>query len=118
MKSLRRKLLKGLESKRKITKLDKGYDSASQIVFSIEEEIIKGEDRSRRTKYLKQGLQELNAKQREILYYKFTLGYDYPQICEIMTITYDSARQSVSRAIYSLKQFVSKNNFILMLFWR
>ena len=118
LKSFRRKLLRGIESKRKLTKLDSDYHLEAEIVFSIEEEIITDEEQARRIKFIRQGLQELNAKQREVIYYKFTLGYDYSQICEIMSITYDSARQSVSRGINSLKQYMSDNNFIFMLIYR
>jgi RNA polymerase sigma factor (sigma-70 family) len=118
MKSFRRKLLRGIESKRKSLTLNHNYNLEPEIAFSIEEEMITDEEQSRRIKFIKLGLQELNAKQREIIYYKFTLGYDYSQICEIMSITYDSARQSVSRGINMLKQFMSENNLILMLIYR
>lgn len=118
MKSLRRKLLRGIESKKKLVKLDSVYNLEPEIVFSIEEEMITDEEQSRRNKFLRHGLKELNAKQREVIYYKFTLGYDYDQISEIMSITYDSARQLVSRGINSLKHFMSKNNFFLVLIYR
>ena len=118
MKSFRRKLIRGLETKRKTANLDSNYNLEPEIVFSIEEEMIIDEEQSRRNKFLRQGLKELNAKQREVIYYKFTLGYDYNQISEIMSLTYDSARQLVSRGINSLKQFMTENNFFLMLIYR
>lgn len=118
MKSFRRKLLRGIENKRKIIRLNSDYSLEPEIVFSIEEEMITAEGQSRRTKQIRQGLKELNPKQREVIYYKFTLGYDYDQICEIMSITYESARQLVSRAINSLKQYMSENKFLLMLIFR
>ena len=118
LKSFRRKLLRGIEIKQKLTKLDSDYNLEPEIVFSIEEEMIDDEEQSIRTKFIRLGLLELNAKQREVIYYKFTLGYDYDQICEIMSINYDSARQLVSRGINSLKQFMSENNFILLLIYR
>ncbi|MEI7523440.1 MAG: sigma-70 family RNA polymerase sigma factor [Mariniphaga sp.] len=118
LKSFRRKLLRGIEIKQKLTKLDSDYNQEPEIVFSIEEEMINDEEQSIRTKFIRRGLQALNAKQREVIYYKFTLGYDYDQICEIMSINYDSARQLVSRGISSLKQFMSENKFILLLIYR
>ncbi len=118
IKSFRRKLLKGIESRKKLAKLDGDYNLEPEIVFSIEEKIITDDDQSRRIKFIRQGLQELNPKQREVIYYKFTLGYDYSQICEIMSITYESARQLVSRAINSLKQYLSENKLFLMLIFR
>ena len=118
LKSFRRKLLRGIERKKKLVKLESVYDLEPEIVFSIEEEMITDEEQLRRNKFIKLGLKELNAKQREVIYYKFTLGYDYDQISEIMSITYDSARQLVSRGINSLKHFMSENNFFLMLIYR
>lgn len=118
MKSFRRKLLRGIENKRKFAKLDNDCKLEPEIVFSIEEEMITDEEQYRRNKFLQQGLKELNAKQREVIYYKFTLGYDYDQISEIMSITYDSARQLVSRGISSLKHFMVENNFFLLLIYR
>ncbi len=113
--SFRRKLFKGLEKKKRFAKLNFTYNLEPQIVFSAEEEFIADEDQQKTLRVVKQAMNELNAKQREILYYKFTLGYDYDQICEIMSITYDSARQLVSRAISSLKQCVSRTDFFLTL---
>jgi len=118
IKSFRRKLLRGIENKKKLVKLDSLYNLEPEILFSIEEEMITDEEQSRKNKFIRQGLQELNAKQREVIYYKFTLGYDYNQISEIMSINYDSARQLVSRGINSLKRFMSENNFFLMLIFR
>ena len=118
MKSFRRKLLRGIESKKKLVKFDSVYNLEPEIVFSIEEEMITDEEQLRKNKFIRQGLKELNAKQREVIYYKFTLGYDYYQISEIMSITYDSARQLVSRGINSLKHFMAENNFFLILIYR
>ena len=118
LKSFRRKLLHGIEIKQKLTNLHSNYNHEPDILFSIEEKMINDEEQSIRTKSIRRGLLELNAKQREVIYYKFTLGYDYDQICEIMSINYDSARQLVSRGISSLKQFMSENKFILLLIYR
>lgn len=118
MKSFRRKLIREIENKKKLAQLDSGYNLEPKIVFSIEEEMITDEEQSRKIRFIRQGLQELNAKQREVIYYKFTLGYDYSQISEIMSITYDSARQLVSRGINSLKQYMSQNDFFLILIYR
>lgn len=118
LKSFRRKLLRELESQKKLVKLNGDFRREPEIVFSAEEELITNEEQSKRLKLIRQGLQELNAQQREVIYYKFTLGYDYGQICEIMAITYDSARQLVSRGINSLKQYLSENDFFLMLIFR
>lgn len=113
IKSFRRKLLRAIENNRKRLRLDSDFWLGPKIVFSIEEELIADEEQSKRANMIKRGLQELNEKQREVIYYKFILGYDYVQICEIMSITYDSARQLVSRGINSLQQNLSRIDVFL-----
>jgi RNA polymerase sigma factor (sigma-70 family) len=118
LKSFRRKLVRELEKNKKKAELDGYYFLEPDIVFSVEEDLIRDEEQSKKLKFIRQGLQELNAKQREILYYRFTCGFDYGQICEIMSVSYDSARQLVSRAISSMKKYLSDNDLIFLLFFR
>lgn len=115
VKSFRRKLLRGIEHKKRSAKVDGDYSLDPQIVFSIEEELITDEMQERKVKLIREGLKELSEKQREVIYYKFTLGYDYFQICEIMSITYESARQMVSRAVNLLKRYLAGNKLFLMM---
>ena len=118
MKSFRRKLIRELQRKQKQPGINEGIEIQLDIVFSVEEEIILAEEKSKRLEIIRQGMKELNQKQREVLYYKFTLGFDYKQISEIMEVTNDSARQLVSRAIISLKRYFDENDFILMFIFR
>lgn len=113
LKSLRRRLVQEIEKKQKLTKLNNDYQTEPAIVFSIEEKWIRDEEKLKQMELISQGMKELNSKQREALYYKYTCGFDYGQICEIMSVSYDSARQLVSRAVSSLKKYLSENNLIL-----
>lgn len=115
LKSFRRRLLREIGNRNKITSRNNELNPVHEIVFSIEEELITNEEQSRKIGLIRKGLKELNPQQREVFYYKYTLGYDYGQICEIMSISYDSARQLVSRGINSLKRFMEGNDFFLML---
>ncbi len=51
-------------------------------------------------------MQELSARQREIIYLKFTQNLSYEEVCEIMNINYQAARNLVSQAIKVLKQII------------
>ncbi len=106
--SFRRKLIREIQQKKKHEDNYKEIEIQPNIVFSVEEDLISTEEKSHRLELVRKGMKELNLKQREVLYYKFTLGFDYQQICEIMSITNDTARQLVSRAIQSLKKFLSE----------
>ena len=114
LKSFRRKLIREIQQKHKYQENYQELEVQPNIVFSVEEDLISTEEKSHREELVKQGMKELSHKQREILYYKFTCGFDYKQISEIMTITNDSARQLVSRAIQSIKKYLSENHSILL----
>lgn len=103
--ALRRKLLRILEQNRKLGLVDTEINEAvPEITFSIEEQIIEKEEAQQKAELLKKAIQELNNQQREILYYKYTCGFDYSEICEIMSVSYGTARQLVSRTIKQLKK--------------
>lgn len=113
-KSLRRKLIRELEKK----KIEIGGDTDRrfdpEIVFSVEEEMVREENRTKNYQLIREGMQKLSSKQREILYYKFDCGFDYDQICELMSISYDAARQLVSRAVVSMKEYLSDFDLVLL----
>lgn len=112
--AFRRRLLKEIQTKSKQNLVGDDFQfEAADFIFSAEEDLIRDEDQSKRLKLIRQGMNELNAKQREILYYKFTCEFDYDQICAIMTISYDAARQLVSRAISLMRKYLESNDFYL-----
>ncbi|WP_346860853.1 sigma-70 family RNA polymerase sigma factor [uncultured Draconibacterium sp.] len=114
LKAFRRRLFKQLKKRTKQQELEKDFSEDPQIVFSIEEKLISDEEASEKELELKRGMEKLNAKQREVLYYRFTCGFDYQQICEIMSISYDTARQLVSRSIQNLKKYLISRGFIFL----
>lgn len=112
IKAFRRRILLELQNKHHTMQLDHSeYSSLLNITYSYEEEIIDRENVSRREQLVQVGLQELSPKQREILFYRFTCDFEYDQICEIMSMKYDSARKMVFRALKSLKEHLSVNDF-------
>ncbi len=118
LKSFRRRLFYELKKKDIRRELKNNYQLEPEIVFSIEENIIAEEEQSEKNEEIRRGMQKLNARQREVLYYKFTCDFDYDQICEIMSISYESARQMVSRSISSLKKYLTEKGLILILIFR
>jgi RNA polymerase sigma factor (sigma-70 family) len=74
---------------------------------SYEYELTNKEELTNREKRVQKGLKKLSPKQREILFYRFTCDFSYEQICEIMSLKYDSARKLNFRALKLLKQYVT-----------
>ncbi len=115
MRSVRRKLVQNLK-KNQIPECDEKIEPQPTIIYSIEDELIGKESQTRRDKIIQQCLQELNPRQREILYYRFTCNLEYDEICELMSLKYDSARKLVHRAIETMKKMLGSSD-ILQLFY-
>ncbi|SFD92529.1 RNA polymerase sigma factor [Thermophagus xiamenensis] len=104
LKAFRRQILKMLKGAGRYSSIDTANSSSDEISFSIEEEILERETIEARNESLYKAVRSLKSRQQEILYYKFTCGLKYEEICEIMDVPYDTARQLVSRAIQILRK--------------
>ena len=108
MRSFRRRLVQNIRKNRNDNN-EILHEFLPEIINSAEDHYIKMESRSEQYSRMRRCLAELNPRQREILYYRFECGFSYEQICEIMSIKYDSARKLMFRSIESLRQmFVEK----------
>lgn len=100
----RRKLALHIKANRQLKSIDSEKDMEQDIDFSFEHELVQEEGSSEKKQKLNKALAKLTLKQREILYYKYTCGFSYEQICELTSLKYDSARTQVSRALSALKR--------------
>lgn len=111
IKALRRRLFQAHRGiKNLMTTDDEAEMHTANIVYSIEEEWIQKEEITLKEEIVRKGLAELSPKQREILYYRFTCDFEYGQICEIMSMKYDSARKMVFRALKTLREHLAETN--------
>ncbi len=55
-------------------------------------------------------IKELTPKQQEILYLRFTKGFNYNEISEIIDINHNSVRKQVYRAIKKMRKDLILNN--------
>ncbi len=105
MLSLRRKLFR--ENRKKFLTSDFD-DEVLQISFdndsNAEQEIIVTETDNFNKSRLNNLLSKLTRKQKELLYYKFECGYEYDQICQLLSINYDSARKLLYRTLSSIRK--------------
>lgn len=116
LKAFRRRLFKNISNPPKIqTTENMVEEQIPHIVYSIEDDLIQKEQLTRKEELIRKALSQLSPKQREILYYRFTCDFEYVQICEIMSMKYDSARKMVFRALQTLREELSETN-ISMLF--
>jgi len=114
IKAFRRRLLRSLSETKKLKLSDEEAEmQTANIVYSVEDDWIQKEQLTEKEEMVRNILAELSPKQREILYYRFTCDFEYSQICEIMSLKYDSARKQVFRAIKALKDKLPDNGLSL-----
>ncbi len=105
LKALKNSILKELDRSKKNISIE-DVPMRFEAAFSLEEEIIEKEDKTRKDKAFLDGLKSLSHRQREIIYLRYECGLEYDQICKVMDLKNDSVRKLVFRAIKSLKKIV------------
>lgn len=71
---------------------------------TFEDLMIKKEMDAEQKEKFKVALAEISARQREVIYLRYYQDKDYDEICEIMGITYQGARNMLFKALKSLKK--------------
>ena len=90
-------------------------DVLFEPVYSIEQTIIKNEEESKRKKRIIDILNQLPAKQKEVLYLRYNEAMEYDAIAKILGISVESVRKQVYRALKSIRDTFFKNKGFL--FW-
>ena len=107
--SFRRKLTLGLKKKHIHVEFNAEQKLDTELDPYFDNDVSEKGEISDREKMVQEGLKTLTAKQREILYYRFSCNFGYEQICEIMALKYDSARKQNFRALQALKIWLSSS---------
>jgi RNA polymerase sigma factor (sigma-70 family) len=107
--SVRAYLTKALQYKliriKKKSQLIQTFDGNGEEFFELSHEtfVIQNEIDTEKVKQLLTSMQQLPKRQQEIIYLKYFLNLSYEEICSVMNIQYQVARNQISSAIKSLK---------------
>jgi RNA polymerase sigma factor (sigma-70 family) len=82
----------------------------AEFQISIEDFIIEEEDKLFEINKLLLALDKIPPRQREILYLRFYCKLEYADICSLMGITYQVARNQLSSAVTRVKTIISENS--------
>ena len=104
IKSFKRRLLRALEQEKRYNLKEKNEENVFEITYSIEHDIILAEEANQKLKYLQKALNNLTPRQKEAVYLKFTEGLEYEEISEMMSMSVESCRNLICRAIKILKE--------------
>lgn len=106
----------------KKTKLLQQYESYEEVehyhfqaTINIEEELIIGEDHVALQQRIQASLEQLSARQREVIFLKFYEGLSYQEIAEVMGISVKGSYKIMARAIDKLREQMDNKDFPLLL---
>lgn len=107
LQALRYKVIRSLQHK---TSSDTLMDDHQPFVVSPEDFLIQQEGDAQRNRELSAALEQLSPRQREVIYLRFYLALSYREICSILSLDYQLARNHLYaglkrlRSILDLKQ--------------
>ena len=107
MVSLRRSIIKKVKKVSKSQNEINDHDVAFGTELSIEEILSQTEMDAEKAEKIKRAFDKLSARQKEAIYLKYYNDKDYEDICEILEISYQSARNLVSSGIKKLRDIMS-----------
>lgn len=108
MKAYRRRIILSLSKPGHLTSIE--GRTLRDTELSPEEFLVQKESSGKRETIVRSLLQEITPRLREILYYRFICEMEYDQICELMSLKYESARKMVFRALKVLKEKLDKTD--------
>lgn len=103
MRSLKNNILKLTKSKQSDSSLNDIYPKIA-IESNFEDRLLDLEIQKERSFKLTKAMGNLSKKQRKSLFLRFTEGYSYDEIAEMMNISVQSARTNIYRSIKILRQ--------------
>ncbi|WP_010136607.1 RNA polymerase sigma factor [Ochrovirga pacifica] len=99
-KSVRNELLTEFKKSNKNLSIELAkHKMPFDIQVSIEEVLLEKETKTLLKNKVEAVLKDLSPRQREIIYFRYTLEYDYDMISEIMGISVASSRNLVLKAL-------------------
>lgn len=113
--SLRRNILRKRKVRRKSSDLE-AHMEGNFIQFGREELIIRDEVKFQQKKKLRQALNQLSDRQREVIYLHFYNGMSYKEIEMILSIKRQSVHNHMYRAMETLRTLLNTETMRLVAF--
>ena len=117
IKSFRNELINTLKSQNRFLKSDIDFDDAHmEYAFSVEELLIKEEIEEEEIQRIRDAINQLPNRQKEVIYLRFYLAMSLEEISEIMHLTYQSVRNLLQKAYLKLRGYLNGITFATIIF--
>jgi len=108
LKSFKRKMLRKIQTEKRYDLKEKMEAYNFEVTWPVEHDIILGEASEQKSRMLLNALNELTPRQKEVIYLRFTKELDYNEVAGMLDISVESCRNLISKAISTLKKWVSE----------
>jgi RNA polymerase sigma factor (sigma-70 family) len=102
----KRKLFKNLRKDYRFIYEKETADCSFEVLYSLDCEMILKESSERKNRVVLQAFEKLTSRQKEAVYLKFTSGFTYTEISELLDMSVEACRNLMYRAIRSLKNSI------------
>lgn len=113
--SFRRSIWKKMQKNAKMHEQESDEPLPFDVQLNIEEQTIMHEEEKEVSHKLKQAMEELSGRQKELLYLKYEEGLSYEEICAMMDLRYQSARNLLANAVKKLRDRLGVLAFLIFL---
>ena len=103
--AFRRRLIKEVKADASRSQADESVLNF-ELTESNDHEMILQEEKDAQKSIIQKAYHQLSARQKEIVYLKYYNELEYEAICEIMDISYQSARNLMTRTLKAMKEIV------------
>ncbi len=114
--SLRRKVIKLQQKNSRWLITDPQQTYQFDLEIAVDQQLIDREIKAENVQRIEQALEKLSKRQKEAIYLKYYAGMDYEDICQVMDINYQSARNLISAGLKKIKENVGIMSLILLLY--
>lgn len=105
----RRKIFRSLQKVRKFSSMKEvSYDFHLKATLSHEDYIAKHELTEEQSDKLQQAIHALSARQKEVIFLRYFDNFSNDEIAYIMSITIESVYKLISKAIRSMKKYMTE----------
>nr|WP_299385176.1 sigma-70 family RNA polymerase sigma factor [Allomuricauda sp.] len=103
LKALKHAIYKRQKKENRKSNIEELSEIEFRTAYNFEDKRIISEIDTQKHQLVKKALDSLSAKQREIMYLRFTMGLAYEEISDMVGIDHSSVRKQVYRSIKKLR---------------
>ena len=105
LQSLKFKLYKSFRNKKQVMNIEDAGDEAFEL--SHETFLVREEDDAQKTKRILEAINQLPARQKEVIYLKIYKGLSYEEVSEVMQINYQVVRNLLCQALKTFRKLIA-----------